>query len=58
MIGILYYLTPIISIIFFVNLVSILKRIKNGQDTTNQTVWGSVMLGYITFAILSLISWK
>jgi hypothetical protein len=47
------YLTPIIAIIFFVNCVSLAKKIKNGDDNTaNNTGWGAVMFGYIVLAII------
>ena len=50
---IMVYLTPIVSIIFFVNCVAIAKKIKNGdENTANNTGWGAVMFGYIIFMII------
>lgn len=49
---IFFYLTPIIAIIFFANFVSILKKLKNGQDIHNQTVLGSIMFGFIVLSII------
>lgn len=52
MIFIFMYLTPIIAIIFFANCVSIAKKLKNGQDVQNQTVFGSIMFGFIILSIV------
>jgi hypothetical protein len=47
------YLTPIIAILFFINCVSLAKKIKKGdENTANNTGWGAVMLGYIIFALI------
>ncbi|QYR19231.1 hypothetical protein KZ483_14850 [Paenibacillus sp. sptzw28] len=47
------YLTPIVSIIFFVNCVALAKKIKNGgESTANNTGWGAVMFGFIIFSII------
>lgn len=47
MLYIFAYLTPIVAIIFFVNCVALAKKIKNGEDTINNTGWGAVMFGFI-----------
>jgi len=48
--GIIIYLAPIIAIVFFVNCVSLAKKIKNGdENTVNNTFWGSIMFGFIIF---------
>ncbi|KRE31634.1 hypothetical protein [Paenibacillus sp. Soil522] len=55
----IFYLTPIVSIIFFVNCVELAKKIKNGdKNTANNTGWGAVMFGFIIFSIIwsSLVS--
>ncbi|MEC0094345.1 hypothetical protein [Paenibacillus macquariensis] len=53
MVYLMLFLTPIVSIIFFVNCVAIAKKIKNGdEDTANNTGWGAVMFGYIIFMII------
>jgi len=49
------YLTPIIAIIFFVNCVSLAKKIKKGDDNTaNNTAWGAIMFGFIVFSLISI----
>lgn len=51
---ILIYLTPIISLLFFIDCVSLAKKIKQGNpNTANNTVWGAIMFGYIIFALMS-----
>jgi hypothetical protein len=53
MIAIMFYGTPVIAIIFFLNCVALAKKIKNGdEDTANNTGWGALMFGYIVFALL------
>jgi len=53
MLFLMVYLTPIVSIIFFVNCVAIAKKIKNGdENTANNTGWGAVMFGFIIFMIV------
>jgi hypothetical protein len=55
--GILYYLTPIIAIIFFVNCVSLTRKIQKGdENTANNTFWGAIMFGYIVFSIMVFAS--
>jgi hypothetical protein len=53
----LYYSTPIVAIIFFVNCVSLAKKIQKGDgNTANNTVWGAIMFGYIVFSIILFTS--
>ncbi|WP_442599939.1 hypothetical protein [Neobacillus sp. D3-1R] len=55
--GFLYYLTPIVAIIFFVNCVSLAKKIQKGdENTANHTAWGALMFGYIVFSIMLFTS--
>lgn len=50
---VIFYLTPLVAIIFFVNCVSLAKKIKNGDNNTaNNTGWGAFMFAYIVFAII------
>ena len=49
----IYALTPIVAIIFFVNCVSLAKKIHKGdENTANNTGWGSIMIGFIVFSIM------
>ncbi|URN92855.1 MAG: hypothetical protein NAG76_13480 [Candidatus Pristimantibacillus lignocellulolyticus] len=50
---IIVFITPIVAIMFFVNVVSLAKKIKKGdENTANNTGWGALMLGYIVFSII------
>lgn len=50
------YLNPILAVVFCVNLVSILKKIKNDNKKTNSnTIWMSISFAYIVFSITFLI---
>jgi ABC-type nickel/cobalt efflux system permease component RcnA len=47
------FLTPIIAICFFINCVTLAKKIKNGDtNTANNTGWGAVMFGFIVFSLI------
>jgi hypothetical protein len=51
------YITPIVAILFFLNCVSLAKKINNGNpDTANNTGWGAIMFGFIIFSIIWSIS--
>jgi len=53
MVFLFVYVTPIIAILFFVNCVTLAKKIKNGDgNTANNTVWGAIMFGYIIFSLI------
>jgi|GEM_PF-2687246 len=52
MTGILLYVTPIISAIFFVNFIFILKNIQKNKPITNNIVWGAILSALLTFAFL------
>lgn len=52
LIYIIYYLTPILSILFFVNCVSILKRMKEDKEHSVQTFLGSILFGFIIFSLI------
>jgi hypothetical protein len=57
LLGVFLYITPIVSILFFLNCVSLVKKIKNGnQETANNTGWGAIMFGFIIFSIIWSIS--
>ena len=50
---VIVYLTPLVAIIFFVNVVALAKKIKNGdENTANNTGWGALMFGFIVFSII------
>ena len=47
------YVTPIVAIFFFVNCVSLAKKIKAGDENTAiNTIMGAVMLSYITYCLI------
>lgn len=52
-----FYLSPILSIVFCANLVSILKKIKNNEDTYKNTFWLTLSFTIIVwnFSMLLLI---
>lgn len=53
MVFLFVYVTPIIAILFFVNCVSLAKKIKKGDgNTANNTGWGAIMFGYIIFSLI------
>ncbi|WP_026907262.1 hypothetical protein [Paucisalibacillus globulus] len=47
-----FYISPIIAIIFFINCVSIGKKIVKGQDVHNQTFFTAIMFGFIVLSII------
>ena len=51
------YLSPILSIVFCANLVSVVKKVKNNKETTINTFWLTLSFTIIVwnFGILLLI---
>lgn len=48
------FFTPVVAIIFFINCVSLAKKIKKGdENTANNTGWGAIMFAYIIFTIIA-----
>jgi len=48
-----FYGTPIIAIFFFVNCVSLTKKIKNGDENTAiNTIFGAIMFSFIIFSLI------
>lgn len=45
------YLTPVLAIIFCINLVTILKKIKNDQPTAGNTFWLTTSFLLIVWSI-------
>lgn len=45
------YLLPILSIVFCANLVSIIKKVKNNENTYKNTFWLIVSLTIIVWSI-------
>lgn len=44
---------PIIAIIFFLNCVSLAKKIQKGEtNTADNSAWGAIMFAYIVFALI------
>jgi hypothetical protein len=48
------YVTPIITIVFFMNYVSIAKKLIKGQDVHNQAILNGLMFGFIIFLLFGL----
>nr|WP_106779240.1 hypothetical protein [Lysinibacillus timonensis] len=47
------YITPIIAIFFFVNCVTLAKKVRNGDDNTAiYTILGAIMFSYIIFSLI------
>lgn len=50
------FLTPVLSIVFCVNLVEILKKIKTGETTRANTFWLTVSFTMIMWSIAAMAS--
>lgn len=46
---------PILGMMLYVNTVKLLKNLKEGNETANQTGWGAVLTGVILLLTLILI---
>ena len=51
-----WFLVPILSIIFCLNLVTIIKKVKTGEKTTVNTMWLTTSFVLITWSIAILAS--
>lgn len=49
------FLMPILAIIFCVNLVEIMKKVKNDQQTTTNTFWMTTAFVLIVWTIAILV---
>ncbi|SOC27521.1 hypothetical protein SAMN05880501_1232 [Ureibacillus xyleni] len=50
---IIVYGTPIIAIFFFVNCVSLAKKIKKGNENTEiNTILGAIMFSFIIYCLI------
>ncbi|WP_155982742.1 hypothetical protein [Paucisalibacillus sp. EB02] len=47
-----FYITPIIAVIFFINCVSIAKKLHKEQDIHNQTFFTALMFGFIVLSVI------
>jgi hypothetical protein len=52
MIFVIAYVTPIIAIVFFINCVSIAKKLLKRQDVHNQAILNGLLFGFIIFSII------
>jgi len=50
------YLVPILSIIFCLNLVTIIKKVKKDEQTTVNTIWLTTSFVLITWSIAIMAS--
>lgn len=51
-----WFLIPVLSIVFCLNLVTIMKKVKNDQDTSKNTIWLTVSFLFIMWSIAILAS--
>lgn len=51
-----FYLLPVYCIIFWLNLVSLLKRIQEEDSTTKNTIWFTISFIFIIMTVASLIA--
>lgn len=51
-----WFLMPILCIVFCVNLVSILKKIKDREETKINTIWLTISFTFIMWSIAILAS--
>jgi len=52
MLIILFVVTPLLGVLWFVNFTAFLKNLKNGKSTHNQTVLGSALTFIFIFALM------
>lgn len=48
--------TSLTSILFFINLIEILKKINDGKDTASDTLLGAILIIFIIFGLASLLA--
>ncbi|WP_165861362.1 hypothetical protein [Paenibacillus paeoniae] len=51
----LVFIIPILGMMLYINTVKLLKNMKEGKNTANQTGWGSLLTGLILLFTLLLI---
>lgn len=51
-----WFLIPVLSIVFCLNLVTIMKKVKNEQDTSKNTIWLTISFLFIMWSIAILAS--
>lgn len=51
-----WFLIPVLSIVFCLNLVTIMKKVKNDQDTSKNTIWLTISFLFIMWSIAILAS--
>ena len=51
-----WFLIPVLSIVFCLNLVTIMKKVKNDQDTSKNTIWLTISFLFIMWSIAILSS--
>ncbi|MCA1026875.1 hypothetical protein MKX83_21345 [Cytobacillus sp. FSL M8-0252] len=49
-----FYLMPVLCIVFCLNLVSLLKKIRDEKETEKNTFWLTVSFSLIIYTIMSL----
>ena len=54
--AIFIYGAPIAAMFLYGNTVSIMKKVKNGEDTDRNTTVGRVLSGFIIYAFIALLT--
>lgn len=52
---ILWLIVPTLGVLWFLNLVFLLKNIKVERDTRNQTILGSVLTFFILYLFMTML---
>lgn len=51
-----FVLNPILAIVFCINLVAVMKKVKREEETQRNTFWMSVTSAFIVFSLLIILS--
>lgn len=51
----LFYFLLIAPMLLYINTVSIMKKIKNGEDTSPNTTIGCILIGSIIYSIFAIV---
>jgi hypothetical protein len=51
----LFYFLLIAPMLLYINTVSIMKKIKNGEDTSPNTTIGCILIGSIIYSIFVIV---
>ncbi|MGG1674166.1 hypothetical protein ACIFOT_00280 [Neobacillus sp. NRS-1170] len=51
-----WFLMPILSVVFCLNLVSVIKKVKKDEKTTTNTLWMTISFTFIVWSIAIVAS--